>query len=379
MSTLRKLGATEEWSTERIHAALASFLDKNTNAHANAQSQSQSQSKFDLCLELDSNLDLDSNADCNANANANATATANGTVESPRLCSISSSTSIDKHVEYADEHSKSESQMQMQMPMPMPMQMSMQEKHVPIPVPVVHNVADLIALAEIAHAQCLATQAACEQANANVRKRKREVDSAHAEVAMAKDAHALAAQEEARARDRVHELDVRAQEHAAQLHDDMRTRAQSFVALDRAFKTLCETRAALQRARESSVRVSAGAGAKDAPTSTSEFTKVLVQEMLVPEVRDMEPLSKRRKRIPAYIRTCVWYTYIGKDVAVAPCVCCQISEIHIRSFHCGHVRAESKGGDLAITNLRPICANCNAAMGTRSMDEFAAEFFKRTL
>ena len=51
--------------------------------------------------------------------------------------------------------------------------------------------------------------------------------------------------------------------------------------------------------------------------------------------------------------------------------------INIRNFHCGHVIAESKGGDSTIKNVRPICAACNSSMGTMSMSEFTKTYFGR--
>jgi hypothetical protein len=87
------------------------------------------------------------------------------------------------------------------------------------------------------------------------------------------------------------------------------------------------------------------------------------------------PLSQRRKKMPKHIKTLVWSQHIGSDKASAPCCSCRKEIISIRSFHCGHVIAEAKGGDLTIANLRPICAACNGSMGTRSMNEFTKEYF----
>ena len=44
--------------------------------------------------------------------------------------------------------------------------------------------------------------------------------------------------------------------------------------------------------------------------------------------------------------------------------------IEIRNFHCGHVVAESKGGQTILENLRPICGSCNSSMGTENMCDF---------
>ena len=42
------------------------------------------------------------------------------------------------------------------------------------------------------------------------------------------------------------------------------------------------------------------------------------------------------------------------------------------SFQCGHNVPESKGGQTDISNLRPICANCNMSMGDDyTIDEFS--------
>ena len=38
------------------------------------------------------------------------------------------------------------------------------------------------------------------------------------------------------------------------------------------------------------------------------------------------------------------------------------NEIDVFNFHVGHDMPESKGGDLEISNLKPICARCNLSM-----------------
>lgn len=91
------------------------------------------------------------------------------------------------------------------------------------------------------------------------------------------------------------------------------------------------------------------------------------------------PIHVRRKTIPKYIKSLVWNKYMGENNTTSKCVCCLSQTIDCRSFHCGHVISEAKGGDLSITNLRPICASCNLAMSTKSMNEFCIEFFKREI
>jgi len=94
---------------------------------------------------------------------------------------------------------------------------------------------------------------------------------------------------------------------------------------------------------------------------------------------DTAPLHVRRKNIPKHIKTMVWNVHMGRDILETKCFCCQVEKVDARSFQCGHVIAEAKGGDLTIKNLRPICQPCNASMGTRSMNEFAKEYFGRTV
>lgn len=91
------------------------------------------------------------------------------------------------------------------------------------------------------------------------------------------------------------------------------------------------------------------------------------------------PISERRKKIPKAIRTIVWNKYIGAGLTSGRCMCCRSELISFNNWHCGHVIAESKGGDLNINNLRPICAPCNQSMGTRSMNEFTSEYFGWTI
>jgi ankyrin repeat protein len=92
-------------------------------------------------------------------------------------------------------------------------------------------------------------------------------------------------------------------------------------------------------------------------------------------VSDREPIYERRKKIPKRIRTIVWNKYVGEDTPRSKCFCCRDTTISFSAFDCGHVIAESKGGDMTISNLRPVCHDCNLAMGTRSMNDFTTEFF----
>ena len=123
-----------------------------------------------------------------------------------------------------------------------------------------------------------------------------------------------------------------------------------------------ETKAATSKKKESSppatkVVPAGGAGSTAEPDHVTESD------------------DSRRKGIPKHIKTLVWNKYIGASVNSTKCLSCREELISIRSFHCGHVIAEAKGGDSTINNLWPICAPCNSSMGTMSMNDFTKTYF----
>ena len=115
------------------------------------------------------------------------------------------------------------------------------------------------------------------------------------------------------------------------------------------------------------------------PVKAEKAEKVVPKDTIVSSLPDSDPIHIRRKNIPKHIKTLVWNKYIGRDIAETKCLSCREEVIHIRKFDCGHVLAEAKGGDMTITNLRPICSSCNNAMATNSMNEFTSEFFGWTV
>jgi 5-methylcytosine-specific restriction endonuclease McrA len=96
-----------------------------------------------------------------------------------------------------------------------------------------------------------------------------------------------------------------------------------------------------------------------------------------PEARRKEPsptTKNSKKSIPKAVRKAVWDQHIGKELGIGMCFCCKRTEISAMSFQCGHVIAESKGGDASIENLRPVCSLCNTSMSSRNMLEFMDEY-----
>ena len=70
--------------------------------------------------------------------------------------------------------------------------------------------------------------------------------------------------------------------------------------------------------------------------------------------------------------------YLG-EVFKDKCFCCKINTITILNFHCGHIISEANGGQIVLSNLRPICSACNYGMGTKNMAVFAKHYFDRDI
>ncbi len=84
--------------------------------------------------------------------------------------------------------------------------------------------------------------------------------------------------------------------------------------------------------------------------------------------------KKEKDKIPKPLRAKVWAQYIGEKIGSARCFCCELTEITMMNFHCGHVIAEHNGGEVNLDNLRPVCQSCNSSMGTMNMFEFIEKY-----
>ena len=83
---------------------------------------------------------------------------------------------------------------------------------------------------------------------------------------------------------------------------------------------------------------------------------------------------KKKISIPIALKIQVWDKCIGLEIGKHKCLCCKTIDIIQMSFHCGHVIPECKGGETILSNLKPICQQCNLSMGTKNMDEFMKKF-----
>lgn len=79
----------------------------------------------------------------------------------------------------------------------------------------------------------------------------------------------------------------------------------------------------------------------------------------------------KKERIPKALREQVWRTLCG-EVFQAKCnVSWCTNIITVFDFEVGHNIPESKGGTLVLSNLRPICVQCNRSMSNNyTIDEW---------
>ena len=79
--------------------------------------------------------------------------------------------------------------------------------------------------------------------------------------------------------------------------------------------------------------------------------------------------------IPRALKNAVWLEYVGKAFEAKCNVTWCATVVTPFTFEAGHNVPESKGGATNVTNLRPICAQCNKSMGAAyTIDEFSAQF-----
>ena len=102
------------------------------------------------------------------------------------------------------------------------------------------------------------------------------------------------------------------------------------------------------------------------PRSKKEKVKNETPKM-VDSLKETKP---KKKAVSSTIKKLVWNKNNGEEIGKAKCYCCKSTDITQVSFHCGHIIAESNGGKTIVSNLKPICQNCNSSMGTNDMNEF---------
>ncbi len=88
------------------------------------------------------------------------------------------------------------------------------------------------------------------------------------------------------------------------------------------------------------------------------------------------PKKPKKEKITLAMREQIWKKYIGR-VIDCPCPVCQTRLISMTDFSAGHIVAEATGGATDITNLVPICGNCNSRMSTMDLFEYTQKNYMR--
>ena len=95
------------------------------------------------------------------------------------------------------------------------------------------------------------------------------------------------------------------------------------------------------------------------------------------KVRFFKKRVYNKKNIPKALKKIVWDKYVGANIGQTKCLCCKHEDIRQIEFHCGHIIAEVNKGKTELSNLRPICAQCNLSMGKMNMNEFMQKYMTK--
>tara|TARA_A100001015_G_C14615702_1_gene565937 strand:- start:69 stop:389 length:321 start_codon:yes stop_codon:yes gene_type:complete len=73
----------------------------------------------------------------------------------------------------------------------------------------------------------------------------------------------------------------------------------------------------------------------------------------------------KKKQIPRALREQCWLKFFGKTYEHKCYIDWCSNKIDVFNYHVGHNIPESKGGQLFLDNLKPICSRCNYSMGNQ--------------
>ena len=82
-----------------------------------------------------------------------------------------------------------------------------------------------------------------------------------------------------------------------------------------------------------------------------------------------EDKKSKREKIPSTVRNSLWKDYFDQSTQ-GICQCCQRENITLANFEAGHIISVKDGGENHLSNLKPICSQCNKSMGSTNMNDF---------
>ncbi len=82
-----------------------------------------------------------------------------------------------------------------------------------------------------------------------------------------------------------------------------------------------------------------------------------------------------RKTVPKALKNQLWDDVYGKNVGCVKCPICNTRDITQADFEAGHIVARARGGATTVSNLLPICKDCNRSMGAQHMYDYKKQFY----
>ncbi len=89
--------------------------------------------------------------------------------------------------------------------------------------------------------------------------------------------------------------------------------------------------------------------------------------------KTQQKTKERKRAVKKAVRIKCWNDNIGKDKGVSMCPICKETEIKQAHFEVGHIISVKNGGEDKVSNLKPICEECNKYMGSKNMDDYQKE------
>ena len=89
-----------------------------------------------------------------------------------------------------------------------------------------------------------------------------------------------------------------------------------------------------------------------------------------PNIKPLHTWRKGKKRITKTLKRQVWYKeFKYNDTGICPIIHCNTT-LNQTQFEAGHVISEFNNGPTELSNLRPICKQCNVQMGSHNWNEY---------
>lgn len=108
-------------------------------------------------------------------------------------------------------------------------------------------------------------------------------------------------------------------------------------------------------------------------------TKIALKQKTEPTIESIEEkLPRKRKNFNYSSTTLVWKSVYGDILSNAKCKICAERVFNLEDrdkWEIAHIVAFSKGGSDDFSNLRPVCRECNRAMGSKNLVDYCKKMY----